>query len=801
MNLLVSYNWLKSHAKLDASPQDFANRISLSGPSVERIIEVGKDLDKVVVGRIVEVKPHPDADKLRVVLTDIGGEEKDIVCGGSNLEAGQHVVVALPGAMVRWHGEGEPVEIKAAKLRGVESYGMICGANEVGLEDMFPAADEKEIVDLGDLKVKPGTPIAEALELEDTVFDVEVTTNRPDAFGMVGMAREAAAIMEKPFIWKADKAPGKPKREKLPLKVKVEAKDLCPRYQAVVMKNVKVGPSPLWLKRRLAAAGLNSINNVVDITNYILLDLAQPMHAFDYETLKGHAIVVREAKKGEKMMTLKDEEKTLKPGQLVIADAERPVAVAGVMGGKETGVTEKTTTIVFEGAAFEPVQVRRTSRALNLQSDSQLRYEKGLSTEATAPAIAMAVRLAEELCGAEVASEVFDVRASKYAPLVFPFRPARAEELIGVAVKDKEMKRILTDLGFKVSGSGKGWKVEVPYWRDHDIEGERDLVEEVARVYGYGNLPSVLPEGRLPDAPHDPSLEREDALKRTLKDWGYTEFMTYSFVSEDLMGKEGLDPASALKVLNPLSEDLSHMRTSLVASVLAAVERNQEEAAEGSAFEMANVYLPRKGELPEERLRLAVADWGRKEDGSQVRRTKGALESLMGRLGLSDGLTFSTDGLGAIWHPGRSAVVRHDDTPIGTVGEVHPAVLARFGIDRRVALADIDLAAVMPSANDARTYEPIPEFPHAKRDIAFTVDRTVAHADVAEAIRKAAPELLRDAELFDVYEGSHLGEGKKSMAYHLEFGAHDRTLETSEVDKAAEAVRKALRESFGAEDR
>lgn len=799
MNLLVSYNWLKEHAKLKSTPADFAKRISLSGPSVERIIPAGEGLEKVVVGRIVEVKPHPDADKLRVVLTDIGGEKKDIVCGGSNLKEGQNVVVALPGAMVRWHGEGEPVEIKAAKLRGVESYGMICGANEVGLEDMFPASDEKEIVDLGDLNAKPGTPIAEALGLSDTVFDVEVTTNRPDAFGMVGIAREASAILEVPFTWKPDKAPAKPKGEKLPLTVKVEAKNLCPRYQAVVMRNVKVGPSPLWLKRRLASAGLNSINNVVDITNYILLDLGQPMHAFDYETLKGHAIVVREAKKGEGLMTLKDEEKVLAPGQLVIADAERPTAVAGVMGGKDTGVTERTTSIVFEGAAFEPVQVRRTARALNLQSDSQLRYEKGLSVEATAPAIAMAVRLAEELCGAEVASEVFDVRASKYKPRTYPFRPARAEELIGVAVPPKEMKRILTDLGFKVSGSGASWKVEVPYWRDHDIEGERDLVEEVARVYGYGNLPSVMPEGKLPETAPDPALEREDCMKRVLKDWGYTELMTYSFVSEELMKKEGLNPAGALKLLNPLTEELSHMRTSLVASALKTIEENQDEAVEGSAFEMANVYLPRKGDLPEEKSRLLIADWNRDESGSAARRTKGVLEALLGRLGLGSRFAFS-EAEGKDWHPGRSASVLVDGMDVGTVGEVHPAILKRFGVERRVALAVIDLATVLSVANDRRTYVPMDEFPNAKRDLAFVVGRTVAHADVDSEIRSAS-ELLRTVELFDVYEGSHLGEGKKSMAYHLEFGASDRTLEASEVDAIMDDIRKRLKERFDAEAR
>lgn len=806
MNLLVSYNWLKEHVALKASPDEFAKRISLSGPSVERTFSRGEGLERIVVGRVLEVKPHPDADKLRVVLTDIGSGKKDIVCGGANLAPGQHVVVALPaavgkpGAMVRWHGEGEPVEIKATKLRGVESYGMICGANEVGLEDMFPSSDPLEIVDLGNLDAKSGTPIVEALGLSDTVFDMEVTTNRPDAFGMVGIAREAAAIMEAPFTWKPAKLPARVKRDRLPLSVEVKARKLCPRYQAVVMKNVKVGPSPVWLKRRLAAVGFNSINNVVDITNYILLDLASPMHAFDYDTLAGKSIVVREAKKGETLMTLKDEEKELAPGQLVIADRERPVAVAGVMGGRETGVTEKTTTIVFESASFEPVQVRKTSRALNLQSDSQLRYEKGLSVEATEPALARAIELAEQICGAEVASEIFDIRASGYRQLVYDFRPELTEEIIGIAIPHKRMKRILTDLGFRVSGAGKRWNVRVPYWRDHDIEGERDLVEEVARVYGYGNLPSVMPAGILPETRPDAHLEWEGRVKRILKDWGYTEVMSYSFVSEALMRKEGIDASRALKLLNPLSEELTHMRMSLVGSALSIIEANQDDSAEGSAFELANVYLPRKGDLPEERARLLIVDWSRESGGGRaVRKVKGTLESLMGRLGHAENLTF-TSAKGALWHPGRSAKVCVVCPDVGTLGEIHPVVLKRFGVERRVAVADIDLEAVLSVAHERKTYEPIPEFPNAKRDLAFTVPREVAHDDVASAMRSVAG-LIRKVELFDIYENAQLGEGKKSMAYHLEFGARDRTLSAKEVDAFMDDIRGELKSRFGAEIR
>ncbi len=800
MNLLVSYNWLKQYVKLKETPQEFAARLSLSGPSIERIYPQGASLNNIVVGKIVNVKSHPNADKLRVVETDLGTMTKDIVCGGSNLAPGQLVVVALPGSWVKWHGEGEPVEIKAAALRGVESYGMICGADEIGLLDRFPKKEEKEIVDLSELKLKPGTPLAEALKLDDVVFDVEVTSNRPDAFCMVGMALEASAILNAPMAWKEPKLPKMKAGDKaLPLSVSVEAKKLCSRYQAVVMKNVKVGPSPAWMKERLAAAGVRSINNLVDITNYVRLELGQPMHVFDYDTLDGKKIIVREAKAGEKLQALDGNSYELKAGQLVIADAAQPVAVAGVMGGEESGTTERTTTIVFESAAFDSVSVRRTARALNLHSDSSQLYEKGLSTESTDLALARAAALAAELAGAEIASKVIDVRAATYKPLVFPFRPSRAAELIGVDLPAKEMLRILQALGFKTTGTGKQWKVTVPHWRDHDIEGERDLVEEVARVYGYGNLPSVLPEGQLPLATPDRSLVWEDRAKRHLKDWGFTELMTYSFVSKDLAAKSNCGEQSMLRVNNPLTEEFEYMRDRLIGSLLKVVAENQEEAVEGRAFELANVYTPRPGDLPIETPRLVIAAWSRNEDGRDVFAIKGIIEALLEEFGIR-GAKFER-GMGSdVWHPGRSGVVNVGDQMLGGFGEFHPQFLKRFGIDRRVAAVSLDFPMLASWANEAKFYAPIPEFPRVKRDLAFVVERHLEHAAIAAKLENADP-MIASVELFDVYEGKNLGHGKKSMAYHLEFAASDRTLKAEEVDRVLETLRTKLKNDFGAEVR
>ena len=800
MNLLVSYNWLKQYVKLKQTPQEFAARLSLSGPSVERIHPQGAALANVVVGKILKVKPHPNADKLRVVETDLGTMTKDVVCGGSNLNEGQLVAVALPGSWVKWHGEGEPVEIKEAALRGVNSYGMICAADEIGLLDRFPKKEEKEIVDLTDLKLKPGTSLAEALKLDDVIFDVEVTSNRPDAFCMLGMALETSAILDVPLAWKTPKLPKMKAGEKaLSLAVSVESKKLCPRYQALVMKNVKVGPSPAWMKERLASAGVRSINNLVDITNYVRLELGQPMHVFDYDKLAGKKIVVREAKAGEKLQALDGNSYELKAGQLVIADAAQPVAVAGVMGGEESGTTERTTTIVFESAAFDSVSVRRTARALNLHSDSSQLYEKGLSTECTDLALARAAELAKELAGAEAVSKVIDVRAATYKPLVFPFRPARAAELIGVDLPAAKMKKILTDLGFKVKGAGTKWSVTVPFWRDHDIEGERDLVEEVARVYGYGNLPSVMPEGRLPLATPDRALVWEDRAKRHLKDWGFTELMTYSFVSKDLAEKSSCGESSMLRVNNPLTEEFEFMRDRLIGSVLKVVAENQEEAVEGRAFELANVYTPRPGDLPIETPRLVIASWSRHDDGRDVFAIKGVVEALLETFGVR-GAKFERSTGSDVWHPGRSGTIMIGDQILGGFGEFHPAFVQRFGIDRRVAAVSLDFPMLASWANEAKFYAPIPEFPRVKRDLAFVVERHAEHAAISAALSSIDP-MLASVELFDVYEGENLGAGKKSMAYHLAFAAPDRTLKAEEVDRVLEAMRAKLKNAFGAEVR
>ncbi|MEY4744774.1 MAG: hypothetical protein RL272_719 [Candidatus Parcubacteria bacterium] len=796
MNILASYNWIKEYVGLKESAEAFARRISLSGPAVERLHPQAPLYDKMVIGKIAEVKQHPNADKLRLVATDVGGEKPlEIVCGGTNLAPGMKVVVALVGAKVKWHGQGDLVELKPAEIRGVKSEGMICGANEVGLADAFPHAD-REIMDVSWLKAKPGTALAKALDLDDTIFDIEVTTNRPDAYCTIGLAREAAAVFGAKFLWREGILPSAAKGVAAKeLSVKVSAPKLCTRYQAVVMTDVTVGPSPWWLKRRLLQAGLRPINTVVDITNYVMLEYGQPMHAFDYDVIGG-TIAVRAAKDGESITTLDGVERRLMPSNLVIADASSPIAVAGVMGGERSGVSESTKTVIFESATFDPVSVRRTARALNLHSDSSLRYEKGLPEDLTQAALARAVELCQEVACGRVASKVVDERSAPHRKAKYSFRPAKAEEIIGVSIPKKDMLAILKSLGFGVAGSGAKYEVTVPYWRERDIEGERDFAEEIARVYGYQNLPSVMPSGEIPVAPPDRLMEAEDSAKGFFRAAGFTEVLNYSMVPRDVIEKAGLDPAKCLRVANPLSVDFEYMRPSLIPGALATVKENQGIFPEGRVFEVSRVYFPRTGHLPDERLDVTAAVYGSSSGDELFREVKGLLEAYCPTVGAHwIGLQRAADQ--PLWHPGRSVRIVVEGETFGMMGEIHPKVLAAFGIDRRVAVLDFDLAVLLARCGLSKQYVPIPLFPPVKRDLALVVGERVEYGDLEGSLKNGSP-LLKGAELFDIYRGASLGEGKKSLAVHLTFATPERTLTAEEIDAEVARMTKDLQEKYGA---
>lgn len=795
MNILASYNGIKAYLNQPDSVADFVRKMSAGGMSVEYTHDIGKRLAGMVVGVIRTVESHPNADKLRITEVDVGEKVVTIVCGGVNLEVGHRVAVALPGSKVRWHGEEAWTELSVAKVRGVESYGMIVAPEEVGF-DLLPGHDERGplIWDLTSATDAPaGTPLAEALDLEDTVFDIEVTTNRPDAMSIVGLAREAGAVEAGRFHAPVTSSELRTSNSELELHVSVKEPELCLRYQAVVMEGVQVGPSPWWLQKRLLLAGHRPVNNVVDITNYLLLELGQPMHAFDYDRLAGGEIVVRRAKEGESLTALDGKTYQLTPEHLVIADAKKPVAVAGVMGGLDTGTTEATTRIVLECATFEPVSVRRTARTLSLYSDAQQMFEKGLSTEATAPVLARAVQLVEQLAGGRVASSMVDVREEAYQSLLFPFDPKEVNARIGIEIPVSDQLRMLESLGFTLQSEGDAYLATVPYWRDHDIEDSVDFTEEIARIYGYHRLPTTLPSASLEPLAHHPLLIWQDRIKTILAGAGCTELYHYSFASEADLTDWGFAPSDALSFFNPLSVDEKYLRLSLVPSVLRSIERNQGVRSSALLFELANVYTPRKGDLPLEEPHIVIAGYGEGHDLSHV---KGVFERLMREMGIKD-ITLDREHLSHHWHPGRSAVIKKDGVILGFFGELAPELQERFGLNHRVTLCVLHLAHLVPFASLSKTFVPIPEFPSVKRDVAFVVDRRLEYG-VIEKTLVGVHALLRAVEPFDVYEGPGVDAGKKSMALHLELRSDEHTLGSEEIAEVLSTVKRVLEETFGA---
>jgi phenylalanyl-tRNA synthetase beta chain len=794
MDIKASYKWLKEYCKTDKSAVEFARELSLKSMSVEGMTDLREFYAKMVIGVVGELKAHPDADKLRIAVTNIGEREVEIVCGGTNLAEGMRVLVAMPGAKVRWHGEGDLIEMKVSKIRGIESFGMICAPVEIGFEKV--ACGDSEIWDLGTLtQAAAGTSFVDALDIDDIIFDIEVTTNRPDVMGMIGLAREGAAAVEADLVFDEPELPkagtGKD------LNVTVEDAELCPRYMAVVIDGVKVGPSPTWMQTRLLLAGQKPINNIVDVTNYVRLELAQPLHTFDYSKVKGAQINVRTAKEGEKMLALDDEEYILSEGQLVIADEDSVIAIAGVMGGKATGTMESTTTVVLEAAAFEEVQVRKTSRALNLRSDSQQIFEKGLSTKSPEYALARAVELVQELAGGEVVSSVIDVKKSEYQPLVFPMKTAAVRKLIGLDITDEDILDFLQRLGFHVAQDGDAYQVTVPFWRDHDIESGIDFTEEVARMYGYHNMPAVLPDQAPPNYTDDQDIVWERWLKRQLAQRGYTEFYGLSFASEELLEKYDLDASRVVKILNPLSTDATLMRPSLVPGVLRDIAANQSHSSQGRAFELQRVYVKREGDLPDERTHLLMAEYG---DDVEVEfsRLKGVLFAIAEQVGWKVELSrLESDPR---WHRTRSAEVRINGAVRGVLGQVGADYEKAFGLRSEAVLLELDLEDLILDMQLHRRYEAIPEFQEVVRDVSIEVDVMVEFESLRTAVF-AADALIREVRLLDVYRGEGIAVERKSSTLSLTLRSDEKTLASEEIDAVMAKVDDVLAKEFDAHER
>jgi phenylalanyl-tRNA synthetase beta chain len=808
MNILVSDKWLREYVKMKQKPEQFAAAISLVGPSVERIAYAGAELDKVVVGKIVELGKHPNADKLRLAKTDVGGKILTIVCGGSNLAEGQLVAVALVGARVHSPGHSELVTLEAATIRGIASEGMICGAEEIGLADRFPQKDKndkKEIADLTAFGYKPGTPLAKALGLNDCVYDIEVTSNRPDAFGIVGLAREAAAATGGEFLWKDPILPRTKSQEPISkkLKVAIRSKKTCSRFQCAAIEGVTIGASPAWMQERLAVAGLRPINAVVDITNYVMLELGQPLHAFDEAAVPGRVIKVREAAEGEKIVALDGKEYALKPGMMVVANATTPLDIAGIMGGEASGMTAQTKNIILISACFNGLSVRRTGRALNLRSDAAMRFEKNIPQGLTAPSLARAVELILQICGGTVTATADEIVKRETAPRV-SIATKTLNEKIGIVLAPSVVKKYLSSLGFVVTANASKISVKVPYWRVGDIAIAEDLVEEVARLYGYHKLPSVIPpdvSGELPD----PVFDVERRAREALIGAGCADMMSVSLVGAELLKQAGEGELSVARIANPLTNDLEFLRPSHRARLLEAVRINEKNFTAGSGFEIGKVFTPSVDaeELPIEQLSLGIVVWGRsmavgggRDQGEIFYSAKGLVERLAEALHVN--LTFGKDfPKNDFWHPGRTVSIHLGSAVIGILGELTPDARAKAGIESRAALALIDMAELVKAAKPSADYREPSSYPPILRDIAFVVPRKTEHEFIVAAV-KAVDPLIVGLELFDHYEGKGIEDGKKNLAYHLTYQSAERTLTAEEVETIHAKVARLLEHKFHA---
>lgn len=813
--MLLSKKWLTDYVFLPGSqdPEELALKLKLTTVEVEGIEQQGSYLDQVVVGLIKSVEKHPDADRLRVCQVDAGGETVQIVCGGSNVAEGMKVALGKLGARVLWHGEGEPVVLEKTTIRGVDSFGMICGADEIGLADVFPKTGEKEILDLSHLKDKPGTPLRQALVLDDVIFEIDnkSLSNRPDLWGHLGMAREIAAIYRKELV--LPKPPVlKPGKDRV-LAVRNEAPELCGRYMAAVVSGITVGPSPEYIQKRLSAVGIRPINNIVDATNYCMLDLGQPLHAFDLDRVSSGVptIVVRRAEAGESISALDGSEYALTPEMLVIANEEKPMAIAGVMGGTETAVTDGTVAVVLESANFAASSIRKTSGALGIRTESSSRFEKTLDQHLCELALRRVVQLIQETCPkAVVASNIVDIQKEQQETRTIIVSMDDIVGKIGIDIEKKTVVDILTRLGFAIKEKKKDMAITVPTWRaTKDVILKEDIVEEVARMFGYDNIPASLPTYPIQPPAQSPVQKTERIIRSALaQDCAMSEVYNYSFVSPQVLHMLRLDPASHVELDNPIAKDRPFLRRYMAPGLIENAEQNLHRFDRVAMFELGRTYLmdepgdraePNGDELLPKQDHMLGIVYAEKGNGQPFYEVSDAVQAMAKRLDLE--LIIAPDAAPLPFaHTGRAGRIVVAGTEVGYVAELHPAVAENIGIKTRAAVAEMnvtmlaDLVGVAPSE-----YRSVSAYPIVERDVAFIVDKAVSHEHMVQVLRAIDP-LITSVSLFDVFEGGTIAAGKKSVAYRLIYRSLERTLNTSEVDavhaRVIETVKKQLKGSI-----
>lgn len=782
MNIPMS--WLKDYVSIDCDIKTFVDAMTMSGSNVENYLEQGKEIDKVVVGKILSIEKHPDADKLLVTKVDVGSEIIQIVTGASNIKEGDYIPVALNGSSLPGG-----IKIKTGKLRGIESQGMMCSIDELGLEkEDYPEASEDGIYILSE-EYPLGTDIKEVFGLNDIVVEYEITSNRSDCFSVIGIAREAAATFKLPFKYPEIKVKEIEGNASDFISIEIDNPDLCPRYAARIIKNVKIQPSPKWMKQRLIAAGVRPINNIVDITNYVMLEMGQPMHAFDYDKLKNKKILVRNAKAGEKIMTLDGEDRNLDESMLLITDGESPIAIGGVMGGEETKVTEETKTILFESANFNGANIRLTAKKLGLRSDASVKYSKGLDPNIVIDVLNRASQLVVELGAGEVVEGIVDAYPAKREPKTIPYSVEKINSLLGITLSEEEMIDYFSSLEFKVNKEAK--TLTIPTFRP-DIEGNADLAEEVARLYGYDKITTTLERGTPTVGKKTYSQKIEDIIKNTMEGQGFYEIMNYTFESPKVFDKlnisENDDLRKVITISNPLGEDFSIMRTQTLNGMLTSLSTNfNRRNEEALLYEVGKVYIAKElplKELPEEKSKLTIGMYGELD----FYDIKGTVEVLFEKLGMSDKVEYNLEQ-GLSWmHPGRCASISCNNKELGYIGELHPNVAKNYDINTRVYLGVIDISMIEEAANLDRVYKPLPKYPAVSRDIAMLVKDEVLVKDIENIIKQRGGKILESYSLFDVYKGKQIQEGYKSVAYSITFRASDRTLTEEEVNKAMKKI-------------
>lgn len=793
----LSMKWLADYVDCKCDIKKFCADMTMSGSKVEGYEEEGDYLSNVVVGKILSVVPHPDSDHMVITQVDVGDDEPiQIVTGAQNVNEGDFVPVAKHKSTVLH--DGKPVKITKGKLRGEVSNGMLCSLGELGLsKNDFPYAIEDGIFILGDDCDKTvGMDLKKAIGFDDTKVEFEITSNRPDCMSIIGLAREAAATFNVPLNVPKPEFKGVDGDINEMLSVKVENKELCPRYMAGIVKNVRTKPSPRWLRERLRACGVRPINNFVDITNFVMLEYGHPMHAFDLRYVDGASIVVRNAKAGEKITTLDGVERELSEEMLVIADANKPVAVAGVMGGEYSGIMDDTTTVVFESACFDGASVRTTAKKLGMRTEASSRYEKGLNPNNAYDALMRAFELVEKLDAGDVVKTFIDADNCDKEHKKVEFNPEWINNFLGTDIPENDMVEYLTRLGFEI----KDGMVISPYYRI-DIECKADIAEEVARIYGYNNIPSTIISG-VAQAQRTPKQKFEKKIKSAMFAMGVNEICTFSFISPKYFDKINLPQDSKLRntvtITNPLGEDTSVMRTTILPSVCEVLSRNYNfRNSECSVFELGNEYIPVEGDvLPVEPLRLSIGMYG---NGIDFFALKGIIEGVLDKAGAENydieraETDCSFDELSA-FHPGRVAVIKMDGEEIGIFGELHPDVLDNYSIGTRAYVAKINIPELMAKSNSEKKYKPLPKFPATTRDISVVCDDSVPAAQIEKAIKKAVGGILEKITLFDVYKGKQIEDGKKSVSYSISMRSHDGTLTDEQADKAMDKALKALSE-------